>query len=404
MDMAERWGTGLVAAIGAAAGGISGAVTSLISGGDQLAAGTLAGVVVGAAVATVLWLVARRGTPSMAGDQRNMPASFFTPDNPPPEVPTADVTAQIAAPGARVRTTTDVDALVNNIASQWNELVTRQLEILDELRHDPYDDERMDAAFRLGLRSRRKATNLVVLADDEPDGAFEPTRFVDVGEGVTVADVLDRALSDNDRTDRVDTSSLHHVLIAGDAAEDVAHLMAELIDNAVGSSEEAVTVLGRWVRDGYVLSVVDEGAGMTTSDRDEANRRLAHPPSLADAHPGAFGLTVAGRLAARHGIAVQLLESATDGIIAKIRLPALIVGRTGSIDDEGQEQPVPIAPYDIETYEEVGAESVRHDEGRREVDSWPDPDPDPVTDPTVRMATHHEDEDAREAVGDRSGH
>ena len=105
---------------------------------------------------------------------------------------------------------------------------------------------------------------------------------------------------------------------------DVVHLLAELIDNAVSSSRTngtSVTVLGRRSADGYILSVVDEGSGMPTNQRTVANDRVHTPPSLTQQSPAAFGLPTVGRLAARHDITVTLLEAATDGVIAKVRLP-----------------------------------------------------------------------------------
>jgi hypothetical protein len=109
----------------------------------------------------------------------------------------------------------------------------------------------------------------------------------------------------------------------------VVHLLAELIDNAVSSSRTngtSVTVLGRRSSDGYILSVVDEGSGMPTNQRTVANDRVHTPPSLTQQSPAAFGLPTVGRLAARHDITVTLLEAATDGVIAKVRLPARVMG------------------------------------------------------------------------------
>jgi hypothetical protein len=77
--------------------------------------------------------------------------------------------------------------------------------------------------------------------------------------------------------------------------------------------------------DGYLLSVVDEGGGMPRADRESANQTLQTPPALRQQSPARFGLSTTGRLAARHGIAVTLLEAATDGVIAKVRLPAAVL-------------------------------------------------------------------------------
>ena len=57
------------------------------------------------------------------------------------------------------------------------------------------------------------------------------------------------------------------------------------------------------------------------------------PPSLAVNPPASFGLPVVGRLAVRHGLDVRLLEAATDGVIAKIRLPAALVDAPRAAED-----------------------------------------------------------------------
>ena len=172
------------------------------------------------------------------------------------------------------------------------------------------------------------AKTLQVLADDSSSW--------EAAAPATMAEIVAAAVADIDQRAPVDSRSLHPASIEGEAVPDVVHLLAELIENAVAASAAAssrVVVIGRRSADGYVVSVVDEGAGMSDAERDRANAQLHKPLPLDRQAPTTLGLATAGRLAARHGINVTLLEAPTDGVIAKVRLPVRLLG--GAPPDRG---------------------------------------------------------------------
>jgi hypothetical protein len=87
---------------------------------------------------------------------------------------------------------------------------------------------------------------------------------------------------------------------------------------------------------GYTLAVIDRGVGMRPAELEVANRRLAGAESFTIAPSKYLGHYVAGKLAARQGIAVTLhgtgsegaapLVPATDGgVTATISIPAELV-------------------------------------------------------------------------------
>lgn len=302
--MAERWGIGLMAAIGAAAGGLSAAAASLLDGGDALPAGLAVGVAGGAVVSAALAWAVR--------EQRDLPG-LSTPSPLPVALPQP-------APALETGPPANLEPLVRAIGERFSALADRQLEAIQQLgdtRPDLRGSAPLAEADRLARRSARAATTLLVLAD--PDELAPP------GRDRTIAEVLDAALADSAHRDRIDVGSLHDETVRGLFVGDVAHLLAELIDNAAAASVEPVVVVGRRAADGYVLAVVDEGAGLSAVARAGANEVLHSPPELHSQEPVALGLSVVGRLAARHGISVQLLEGATDGTIAKVRLPARLL-------------------------------------------------------------------------------
>jgi hypothetical protein len=78
--------------------------------------------------------------------------------------------------------------------------------------------------------------------------------------------------------DRVRLESVEPETIVGSAAADLAHLLAELLENSLTFSPPdcAVVVRGRWYdREGYRLTIIDQGMGMSGPAIERANRRLA---------------------------------------------------------------------------------------------------------------------------------
>jgi Histidine kinase-, DNA gyrase B-, and HSP90-like ATPase len=121
--------------------------------------------------------------------------------------------------------------------------------------------------------------------------------------------------------------------IVGAAAADLAHLLAELIENALVFSppDQNVDIRGR-IRQGrgdgaaeggasYTLAVIDSGLGMSPAEIEAANRRLAGEESFTIAPSKYLGHYVAGNLAARHGIGVRLDASPGNGITATVNIP-----------------------------------------------------------------------------------
>ena len=89
------------------------------------------------------------------------------------------------------------------------------------------------------------------------------------------------------------------------------------------------TVTGGPTGNGYVLEIEDHGIGMSDAELAEANRRLAEPLAADVAVSRMMGFHVVGRLAARHGIRVQLRHCWFGGVTALVLLPAVLLGSDG---------------------------------------------------------------------------
>jgi Nitrate and nitrite sensing len=232
-----------------------------------------------------------------------------------------------------------------DLARRSQDLVDQQLELLDQVARDQADPRlpgRLLQVDRLAVRARRNAHNLIVLAGGEPGGGWE--------KSVALAEVASLAVRDNPDAHRVDLAVTGDLLVPGSASDDLANLLAELVDNATAFSapETRVRVGGQKVGSGYVLEVEDRGLGMTDGELVAVNRRLAGDPAAGDDLEQRLGTWVAGRLAARHDVRVQLRRSAYGGVTALVFLPERLV-----------DAPPPVPPANPRATSDEGADAPR---------------------------------------------
>jgi PAS domain S-box-containing protein len=220
-----------------------------------------------------------------------------------------------------------ISDLLHNLARRSQGLVDRQLELIDELERKEVDPDRLDELFRmdhLATRMRRNVENLIVLS-----GVDQRRRW---GESVPLRDVVEAAVAEVEDYARVQVAGIDDLTLAGQAASDVAHLLAELVENATSFSSPTtrVEVSGGPAGNGYVVEIEDHGIGMSEAELAEANRRLAAPLAADNiAVSKMMGFHVVGRLAARHGIRVQLRHRWFGGVTALVLLPAALLGSAG---------------------------------------------------------------------------
>ncbi|MEU9363556.1 nitrate- and nitrite sensing domain-containing protein [Streptomyces avermitilis] len=216
-----------------------------------------------------------------------------------------------------------------NLALRTLGLVERQLAVIEGLEEREQDADRLATLFKLdhfATVMRRHSENLLVLAGAE---------HVQQHAGpVPLVDIVRAAVSEIERYERVRIAALPpHAHLAGFAADDLSHLVAELLENATSFSppDVSVEVSGWLLENGEVmLSVQDEGIGMTTERMRQLNSRLADfdPEDAYDQESGeglGLGLYVVARLAHRLGVRVQLREQKQGGVAAVVVLPATLL-------------------------------------------------------------------------------
>ncbi len=210
-----------------------------------------------------------------------------------------------------------------NLARRSQILVDRLIGHLDRLERGEEDPDRLSELFQLdhlATRMRRNDENLLVLA-----GA-DSTRIQ--REPAPLTDVLRAAQSEVEHYTRIEFGMIDRdVEIAAHAVNDMVHLIAELLDNATAFSppDSAVVVEARRVGDRAVLLVEDRGIGISPDQLAELNERLANPPVVDVAVSRMMGLVVVARLAARHGVKVELRPARERGTIADLTLPASVL-------------------------------------------------------------------------------
>jgi HAMP domain-containing protein/anti-sigma regulatory factor (Ser/Thr protein kinase) len=211
-----------------------------------------------------------------------------------------------------------------NLARRSQSLIERQLEVIDEL-----EASGSEADVRAGLgeldhlatRMRRNAENLIILSGSEPARRWRGP--------IDLTQVVQASVEEVKEHTRVELLRLDRVQLAGHAAADVMHLLAELIENAVTFSAPGTKALvaGQPLPAGYLVEIEDQGLGMTDEQLVKVNQRLAKPPDIDFALARMLGFFVVTQLAAKHGIRVQLRHSWYGGVTALVLLPRqLIVG------------------------------------------------------------------------------
>ncbi|MBT2413967.1 nitrate- and nitrite sensing domain-containing protein [Streptomyces sp. ISL-12] len=210
-----------------------------------------------------------------------------------------------------------------NLSRRSQSLVDRLLLMMEQLERHEEDPEQLASLFaldHLATRMRRNNENMMVLCG---------SALVRSSQGAALDAVLRSAVSEIEQYQRVLVQPGPSVEVVGYAAGDLGRLVAELLDNATAFSPPHTQVLVGGVRqpDGSLLiEILDDGIGMSESDLARANRRVATDAATDAPASRQLGLSVVGRLAGRHGIAVSLSpRPGVRGLRARVLVPARLV-------------------------------------------------------------------------------
>ncbi|MFE6862975.1 ATP-binding protein [Nocardia sp. NPDC057668] len=237
---------------------------------------------------------------------------------------------RLAADQAAIRT--QVNDMFETLARRSKSLVDHQLTLIEAMEYDEKDPRLLENLFRLdhlAARMRRNGDNLLILAGTKQRRTKSAP--------VEIADVLRAAISEVEDYERVKLGATPRGSLTEPAASDLAHLFAELLDNALRASPPETDVKFTFAQahdTGLLIEVADRGIGMPPAEMAEINRRLETTAEVGPDTARHMGLFVVGRLAERHGLTVRLrptFDTARDpGVTVTVHVPkALIVGTGG---------------------------------------------------------------------------
>ena len=231
--------------------------------------------------------------------------------------------------------------LLVNLARRNQNLLYRQLELLNQLEDKERDPDALADLFRLdhlATRIRRNAESLLVLSGEESPRTWR--------EPVALVDVVRAAIAEIEDLDRVDYVVDETLSVAGRSVADLTHMFAELLENAVHFSPPNVTVMLRSrplpsSPGTQLITVEDWGVGMTPKEMSDANMLLQAPREVDLSVSQRLGLHVVARLAQRYGIRVELTGTPGGGVTAVAVLPPAVFAAPGG-ELVGAGAPVPV--------------------------------------------------------------
>jgi signal transduction histidine kinase len=290
---------------------------------------------------------------------------------------------RLAGEQALLRST--FNAMFVNLSRRSQTLIERLARMIDNLEQEEADPDRLGDLFsmdHLVTRMRRNSENLLLLAGHE-----NPRKW---SEPVSLADVARAAISEIEQYNRITLNIPPGIAVVGVAVSDVAHLLAELIENATifSPTDTRVQVVVQELSSGGVLiEISDKGIGVSEARLAEMNWRLDNRPTIDVSVSRHMGLFAVARLAERHGVRVRLRPALPQGLSALVWLSESVIERTSPYGSVGDWQSRPVgASYGTQSAAAVrqiggmpeaaaaltrsGTENARSDAGPRVARGW----------------------------------
>ena len=227
--------------------------------------------------------------------------------------------------GTEAQLRSNLNAMFISLSRRSVPLIDRLSRMIDNLEQNEDDPDQLSHLFsmdHLVTRMRRNSENLLVLAGEEPVRKWS--------EPVPLTDVARAAAAEIEQYGRVALTVQPGIMVSGQSAADVVHLLAELLENATLFSPRNTQVqvaAADAPGGGVLIEIRDEGVGVSTGRLAEMNWRLDHPPGVDVSVSRHMGLFAVSRLAARRGIRVRLRAGTPQGLTALVWLPGTLTSR-----------------------------------------------------------------------------
>ena len=215
-------------------------------------------------------------------------------------------TVRIAGEQAALRAS--IAEMFVNVARRDQTLLARQLAFLDQLERTEENPDTLEDLFtldHLATRMRRNAESLLVLAGINTGRRLR--------RPLPLSDVIRTAAGEIEHYDRVDLALQVDPPVVGHLALSLAHMIAELLENATNFSDPSsrVVVSTSETATGVQVVIVDQGLGMSEEELTSALERITGARASEVVGAQRLGFFVVGRLAGR--LEVEVGISAVEG-------------------------------------------------------------------------------------------
>ncbi|MEM9130759.1 MAG: ATP-binding protein [Actinomycetota bacterium] len=220
--------------------------------------------------------------------------------------------------------------VVERLTRRTESLLNEQLAYIDWLEDTEQQPDRLQQLYRLDHltnRARRSTESVLVLAEAAADRPRSEPSPIDT--------VVRVAIGETSAYSRIKLAAIDPAWVAAEASFDLAHLLAELLENATGHTADGAEVevfAVRLATGDYRITVVDHGPGMAELELTSANVLLADPPRFSIEHGATIGLTVIARLARRLDAIVDLTATPGGGVTAVVTVPGDALASAPSAD------------------------------------------------------------------------
>ncbi|WP_345714103.1 sensor histidine kinase, partial [Kineococcus glutinatus] len=249
-------------------------------------------------------------------------------------------TVRIAGEQAALRAS--IAEMFVNVARRDQTLLARQLAFLDQLERTEEDPDTLEDLFtldHLATRMRRNAESLLVLAGINTGRRLR--------RPLPLSDVIRTAAGEIEHYDRVDLGLQVDPPVVGHLALSLAHMIAELLENATNFSDPSsrVVVGTAETATGVQVRITDTGLGMNAEELAQVAERIRGAKASEVVGAQRLGFFVVGRLAGRLEVDVHITSEEGKGTTVVLDLaPALFApGTVGSAAPE-LDAPAPAAP------------------------------------------------------------
>ncbi|SMD24658.1 sensor histidine kinase [Kibdelosporangium aridum] len=244
------------------------------------------------------------------------------------------------------------DAVVADLEARRREILLRKgtTRVLKELAHRiqlpvarllstvlaAQEKEQNPAVLRLlygidheVVRARRIADHMIVLAGDQPRRQRRnPVPLFHIVQGAATETSPPEGPDPAGQLQRFSLQNIPEVSVKPLLAHQVAHVLSELMDNAVRYSPPGsqIRVLGELTAHGVAIEIADAGMGLSRQALESVNELMRNPPEfdvmVREDAIGHLGFFVVAHLSRALGMIVAFQTSAFQGLSAVVTLPS----------------------------------------------------------------------------------